>query len=74
MSSGPIIAMVLARDNAISHWKDLMGPGNSVIAKKTHPDRSIFTYLYAEYYNCIIYIYLLVEALVLVKGRYVVFI
>lgn len=45
MSSGPIIAMVLVRDDAISYWKDLIGPGDSVIAKKTHPDRSIFTYL-----------------------------
>lgn len=45
MSSGPIIAMVLARDDAISHWNDLIGPGNSVIAKKTQPDRWIFTYL-----------------------------
>lgn len=38
MSSGPIIAMVLVRDDAISYWKDLIGPGDSVIAKKTHPD------------------------------------
>ncbi|KAL7395870.1 hypothetical protein ABVT39_024618 [Epinephelus coioides] len=37
MSSGPIIAMTLARDNAITHWKSLMGPANSTKARETHP-------------------------------------
>uniref|UniRef100_A0A4W3HE04 NME/NM23 family member 5 n=1 Tax=Callorhinchus milii TaxID=7868 RepID=A0A4W3HE04_CALMI len=38
MSSGPIIAMVLARDQAISYWRELMGPKNSEKAKLTQPD------------------------------------
>ena len=38
MSSGPMIALVLARDQAISYWKELIGPTNSIKAKQTHPD------------------------------------
>ncbi|XP_066474153.1 nucleoside diphosphate kinase homolog 5 [Tiliqua scincoides] len=38
MSSGPIIVMVLARHCAISYWKDLLGPSNSIVAKETYPD------------------------------------
>uniref|UniRef100_A0A8C5KMS1 NME/NM23 family member 5 n=1 Tax=Jaculus jaculus TaxID=51337 RepID=A0A8C5KMS1_JACJA len=38
MSSGPLIAMILARHNAISYWKELLGPTNSLLAKETHPD------------------------------------
>uniref|UniRef100_A0A8C5QE76 Catenin alpha-1 n=2 Tax=Leptobrachium leishanense TaxID=445787 RepID=A0A8C5QE76_9ANUR len=38
MSSGAIIALILARHNAISYWKELMGPSNSLKAKETHPD------------------------------------
>jgi len=29
MSSGPIVALVLEGDNAISRWRDLMGPTDS---------------------------------------------
>ncbi|XP_066505898.1 nucleoside diphosphate kinase homolog 5 isoform X2 [Hoplias malabaricus] len=38
MSSGPVIALALARDQAIASWKALMGPANSTKAKETHPD------------------------------------
>uniref|UniRef100_A0A8D0DV40 Nucleoside diphosphate kinase homolog 5 n=1 Tax=Salvator merianae TaxID=96440 RepID=A0A8D0DV40_SALMN len=38
MSSGPSIAMVLARHNAISFWKELLGPSSSIVARETHPD------------------------------------
>ncbi|KAG7517748.1 nucleoside diphosphate kinase-like 5 isoform X1 [Solea senegalensis] len=38
MSSGPIIAMTLACNNAIARWKSLIGPVNSVKAKQTHPE------------------------------------
>ncbi|XP_025903364.1 nucleoside diphosphate kinase homolog 5 [Nothoprocta perdicaria] len=38
MSSGPLVAMVLARHNAISYWKELLGPSNSIKARETHPD------------------------------------
>ncbi|XP_041800439.1 nucleoside diphosphate kinase homolog 5 [Chelmon rostratus] len=37
MSSGPIIAMTLARDNAVAHWKSIIGPVNSIKARETHP-------------------------------------
>ncbi|KAG2455313.1 GBLP protein, partial [Polypterus senegalus] len=39
MSSGPVMTMVLARDQAISHWKMLIGPNDSMKAKESHPDR-----------------------------------
>ncbi|XP_064528235.1 nucleoside diphosphate kinase homolog 5 isoform X3 [Pseudopipra pipra] len=39
MSSGPLVAMVLARHCAISHWKELLGPSNSLRARITHPHR-----------------------------------
>ncbi|XP_054648075.1 nucleoside diphosphate kinase homolog 5-like [Dunckerocampus dactyliophorus] len=35
MSSGPIIALSLARDNAIAHWKSIIGPAR---ATETHPE------------------------------------
>ncbi|XP_068444665.1 nucleoside diphosphate kinase homolog 5 isoform X2 [Clinocottus analis] len=38
MSSGPIMALTLARDNAIAHWKSIIGPVNSTEAKETHPE------------------------------------
>uniref|UniRef100_A0A8C3LIY8 Nucleoside diphosphate kinase homolog 5 n=1 Tax=Chrysolophus pictus TaxID=9089 RepID=A0A8C3LIY8_CHRPC len=37
MSSGPSVAMVLARYCAVSHWKELLGPSNSIKARMTHP-------------------------------------
>lgn len=68
MSSGPVIAMVLAQDDAISHWKHLIGPGNSVLAKKTHPDRQIFIYLhiFATYESHSIYNYTSVDVIILI--------
>ncbi|UJR30245.1 hypothetical protein I4U23_017783 [Adineta vaga] len=38
MTSGPIVAMVLAKDNAIQQWRELIGPTNSSVAKETHPE------------------------------------
>ena len=38
MSSGPSIALVLARANAVQGWRDLIGPTNTVKARVTHPD------------------------------------
>ncbi|XP_041049798.1 nucleoside diphosphate kinase homolog 5 [Carcharodon carcharias] len=37
MSSGPTIAMVIARHQAVEYWRELIGPANSVKAKETHP-------------------------------------
>lgn len=37
MSSGPSVAMILARHRAVSYWKELLGPSNSIKARMTHP-------------------------------------
>ena len=39
MASAPIVAMVLAKENAIQHWRELIGPTNSSVAKETQPER-----------------------------------
>lgn len=39
MSSGPIIALMIAKDKAISYWRELIGPTNTIKARQTHPDR-----------------------------------
>jgi len=39
MSSGPVVAMVLAREKAVQYWRELIGPTNALKAKNTHPDR-----------------------------------
>ncbi|XP_031980810.1 nucleoside diphosphate kinase homolog 5 isoform X4 [Corvus moneduloides] len=41
MSSGPIVAMVLARNCAVSYWKELLGPSNSLRARRTHPHSNL---------------------------------
>jgi len=38
MSSGPVVAMVLAREKAVPYWRELIGPTNALKAKSTHPD------------------------------------
>ncbi|XP_031713696.1 nucleoside diphosphate kinase homolog 5 isoform X2 [Anarrhichthys ocellatus] len=38
MSSGPIMAMTLARHNAIAHWRSIIGPVNRTKARETHPE------------------------------------
>lgn len=43
MSSGPIIVLLLGRENAISHWRELVGPTSVSKARETHPDRYIVT-------------------------------
>uniref|UniRef100_A0A8C6UWP6 Nucleoside diphosphate kinase B n=1 Tax=Neogobius melanostomus TaxID=47308 RepID=A0A8C6UWP6_9GOBI len=37
MSSGPVHAYTLARENAIAHWKFLMGPASITKARETQP-------------------------------------
>jgi len=37
MSSGPIVAFVLAKPGAIKAWRTMMGPTNSFVAKKEQP-------------------------------------
>jgi len=38
--SGPVLVMVLEKDNAIADWRTLMGPTDASKAKITHPHRS----------------------------------
>lgn len=38
MSSGPVVAFELAREDAIKYWRELIGPTDSKKAKETHPD------------------------------------
>jgi len=42
MSSGPVIALVLAREKAVTCWRDLIGPTNAIKARTTHPNRWLF--------------------------------
>lgn len=39
MSSGPIVALVLARENAVPFWKQLIGPTNTQKARDQAPER-----------------------------------
>merc|ERR1712228_403163 len=36
MSSGPIIVLMIAKEAAISYWREL-GPTNTIKARQTHP-------------------------------------
>ncbi|XP_017547433.1 nucleoside diphosphate kinase homolog 5 [Pygocentrus nattereri] len=53
MSSGPVVALALARHQAISTWKALMGPANSTKAKETHPDSLRAKYGTSELRNAV---------------------
>lgn len=37
MTSGPAVAMVLAKENAIKEWRSFMGPTNTFVAKEQQP-------------------------------------
>jgi len=38
MSSGPLLALGLAREDAVSGWRDMLGPADLEEAKTNHPD------------------------------------
>ena len=40
MSSGPVMVLQLAREKAVSYWREICGPANPARARITHPDRS----------------------------------
>ena len=44
MSAGPVVALVLAKSNAIEDWRRLMGPTHPADAKELFPDslRALF--------------------------------
>ncbi|XP_039034515.1 probable nucleoside diphosphate kinase 5 [Hibiscus syriacus] len=37
MTSGPVLVMVLEKEDAIAHWRDLIGPTDAGKAKISHP-------------------------------------
>lgn len=39
MTSGPIWTIVLAKKNAVSQWRELVGPTNSTLAREIAPER-----------------------------------
>lgn len=42
MSSGPLVALALAREDAIKGWRALMGPTNSQAAREAAPKRCVY--------------------------------
>lgn len=38
--SGPVLIMVLEKENAVADWRALIGPTDASKAKITHPNRS----------------------------------
>ncbi|KAH7821507.1 nucleoside-diphosphate kinase [Monocercomonoides exilis] len=38
MSSGPVLALALSQENAVSKWRALIGPTNSEVARSTAPN------------------------------------
>ncbi|XVF74297.1 hypothetical protein PTKIN_Ptkin13bG0098900 [Pterospermum kingtungense] len=40
MTSGPVLVMILEREDAVARWRDLIGPTDAGKAKITHPQRS----------------------------------
>ncbi|CAF0786359.1 unnamed protein product [Didymodactylos carnosus] len=43
MTSGPILAMMLKRENAIGAWQELIGPTNSTQARESYPDSRVLS-------------------------------
>ncbi|KAJ6932813.1 hypothetical protein NC651_008283 [Populus alba x Populus x berolinensis] len=41
MTSGPVLVMVLEKENAIADWRTLIGPTDACKAKITHPNRAM---------------------------------
>ena len=38
MSSGPVVALVLAKQDVIADWRKVMGPTNPQEARESYPD------------------------------------
>ncbi|OXB62541.1 hypothetical protein ASZ78_014487 [Callipepla squamata] len=38
ITSGPVVAMEILRDDAVCKWKALLGPANSAVAQTDEPD------------------------------------
>jgi len=50
MSSGPILALALAREKAVTCWRELIGPTSAIKARTTHPDRQAFEHSMHAFY------------------------
>ena len=57
MSSGPILALVIARDQAISYWRELIGPTNALKARQTHPDWYVQYNRHKQHLPCYVCLY-----------------
>ena len=42
MTSGPLYAMVLGKDDAVKAWRALMGPTNALVAKEQQPTWCVY--------------------------------
>ena len=47
MTSGPLDAMVLGKDDAVKAWRSLMGPTNALVAKEQQPTWCAFSHSFA---------------------------
>lgn len=53
MTSGPVLAMVLEKENAVAQWRALIGPTDAIKAKISHP-KSIRAMCGSDsQYNCV---------------------
>lgn len=48
MSSGPILVLILARESAISFWRQLIGPTNTQKARDQAPERYLMGLIFAN--------------------------
>ncbi|XP_023244514.1 nucleoside diphosphate kinase homolog 5-like [Centruroides sculpturatus] len=53
MSSGPIVVMVLAKENAITHWRHVMGPTKINNAKEFRPESIRALYSQDDLHNAV---------------------
>lgn len=44
--SGPVLVMVLEKENAVADWRDLIGPTDAHKAKVTHPHRYVLSLIF----------------------------
>lgn len=44
--SGPIVAIILQKQNAVEDWRKALGPTDSIVAKKQDPKRFEQLYLH----------------------------
>lgn len=50
--SGPVLVMVLEKENAVADWRALIGPTDAHKAKHTHPHRLVIVH---HYFLCVLF-------------------